>query len=582
MAEQDSYERVEAPEVPGELSATGISALDGVLGGGFPKGSVVLLSAGSGAGKTILSFQWLFEGVKNEENGLYITSTEPLFKTVRNLETMDFYDREAVENEHLKILDIRDLYGFGEKRFDADKVLEYIEEQVKETNAKRLCIDSVTAIAYRLGNKADVRSFIFRLGKILASLGCTTILTSEIGGVEEYSVYGVEEFISDAILKLTRQQVDGHEERVMHLVKVRGHDYKKDEIYYRINSAGIQAAATIQPTLEQPSFDERISAGTETLDDLLNGGIYRGSSTLVSGPTGSGKSILSIQFLKNGLENGENCLLASFEESKEQILRNANTFGWDLQKYIDNGQLVIRSVFPRAQYLQEHLAGIVEIVEEEGIDRCVVDSFSSLHNVFPSSAFSDFARKLNAGLKQRGVTTFYTSAVESLIGVEQLTHAQLSTTVDNIFMLRFAEMEGELHHVFNVVKMRGSTHSKGLRLFNITDDGVVIGQPLRGYSGVLTGSTTRVSETIEEKLHAAFAHHIGPMADTVFEEVKRNGLTDTVVENRIEQLTKEGVLTKEEAAAFREDVDDVLSGKALRHQVSEDSLDDYFKKGGEE
>jgi circadian clock protein KaiC len=174
-------------------SSTGIKDFDNLLDGGFVKGSVVLLAGSSGSGKTIFSFQWLFEGVKNDETGIYITLTEPLFKTLENLEKLSYYNKEAVENEKLKIVDLRKIYD--REGFNQRKILDFIEAEVKRTNAKRLCIDSITAIAYQLDDKAEIRAFIFALGTTLATLGCTTILTSEVSEIDKYSKYEVEEFI---------------------------------------------------------------------------------------------------------------------------------------------------------------------------------------------------------------------------------------------------------------------------------------------------------------------------------------------------------------------------------------------------
>jgi circadian clock protein KaiC len=181
--DQDEFEETEptvnTPSLDTTVnSATGIQAFDEILDGGFPKGAVVLLAGSSGSGKSIFSFQWLFEGIKKQENGVYISLTEPLFKIVENLEKMEYYNREAIEQEQLKIIDIRDQFRTSDYKSEA--IIDFIEKIVKETNAKRLCIDSITAIAYHYNDKSKIRTFIFELGTILATLGCTTILTSEV------------------------------------------------------------------------------------------------------------------------------------------------------------------------------------------------------------------------------------------------------------------------------------------------------------------------------------------------------------------------------------------------------------------
>ncbi len=546
-------------------SPTGITEFDNLIGGGFPTGSVILLSGSSGSGKTIFSFQWLFEGVKNNENGLYITLTEPLFKTIKNLEEMAFYDRAAIEQERLKIVDIREIC---EKKFDYERILNFIEEQVRQTNAKRLCIDSITAIAYNLDDKAKIRKFIFELGKILATLGCTTILTSEVSEAKKYSVYGVEEFISDAILRLDQIKIRGELQRVMQIIKIRGKQYTTEDLYFKISENGITVFPKVRVPLKYSSTTERISIGNEILDKMLYGGVFKGSSTLIAGSTGTGKSLLSMQFIVDGLRKGESCLYAGFEESREQLIRNARCFGWDLEKYEKEGTLVLRCFYPGEKFLEEHLADIKEIVESKKINRCVIDSLSSIANFFPDGFFINFTKRLNSYLKTKDVTTLLTSATGFLVGGTKLTENNISTLVDNIIMLRYVEIEGELKLVLNIVKVRGSNHSKELRRYEITNNGIVIGQSLVGYEGIMTGVTRKVSETVEEKLNAEFKKFIGPMASSVFSEIKDKGLTKTNIFHYIDDLAKSGIMKEEDANKFKQNIEAIIN-----KSIDEDNAD---------
>jgi circadian clock protein KaiC len=548
-------------------SLTGIRALDRLLGGGFPSGSIVLLAGSSGSGKTILSFQWLFEGIKNNENGLYITLTEPLFKSLKNLETMSFYDRNAIEQEKLKIIDIRDVYE--KKGFNQEKVISFLEEEVKKTNAKRLCIDSITAIAYNLDNKAKIRKFIFELGKVLAMLGCTTVLTSEVTEAKKFSMYGVEEFISDVIIRLDQVKVKEELHRVMQIIKVRGRSYKTEDFHFKISERGITIFPKIVVPLGYSSTTKKISTGNYMLDKMLLGGVFRGSSTLIAGSTGTGKSLLSMQFIMEGLKEGEPCLYAGFEESKEQLIRNAEGFGWNLREYGKKGLLVLRCNYPSEKFIEEHLADIKKVVERKKIKRCVIDSLSAISNSFPENVLVSFAKKLNGYLKMQNVTTLFTTATAALIGATELTESHLSTMVDNIVMLRYIETQGELNSVLNVLKVRGSAHSKGLRMYDITGKGIVIGQPLSGYEGILTGVTRKVSKTIEERLESEFKRFIGPMADSVFLELKDRGLTKENIFSYIDELMEEKILKRENADIFRKNVSEIMGGSVSGAYESE-------------
>ena len=550
-----------SPEIQNQLqntvsSPTGIIELDILLGGGFPKGAVVLVSGSSGSGKTIFSFQWLFEGIKNNENGIYITVTEPLFKTIKNLELMGFYDRQAIEQERLKIIDIRDIYK--KKGFDQKKVLNFIEEQVKLTNAKRLCIDSVTAIAYNINEKSKIRKFIFELGKILATLGCTTILTSEVSEKKRFSVYDVEEFISDAIIRLDQIRIRDELQRKMQIIKVRGRKYSTDDLFFKISKEGIIVFPKIRVPLDYSSSFERISTGNSVLDAMMAGGFFKGSSTLVAGSTGTGKTSVGLQFIVDGLRKGETCLYAGFEESKAQLLRNAKGYGWDLKQHEEKGLFVPRCVYPSEKFLEEHLADIREIVESKNIKRCVVDSLSSISKSFSDDAFMSFTKRLNGYLKIQGVTSIFTSATGTLIGAIELTESHLSTIIDNVIMLRYVEIGGELKQVLNIVKVRGSAHSKDLRRYDITNRGLVIGQSLAGYEGIITGVTRKVSETIDERLESEFKKFIGPMAGSVFSDLKSKGLTKENIFSYIDDLTSQEIMKKESASEFKKIVSQII------------------------
>ncbi len=553
-----------AAEKPGyaqdmdENCPSGITELDTALQGGFPRGSVVLLAGGSGSGKTVLSFQWLFDGVKRGENCMYISLTEPLFKIVKNLETLDFYDRKAIEDQRLKIIDIRVMYG---DQFYGEKVMEFIEDQVKSANIKRVCIDSITAIAYNLKDKAEVRKLIFELGRILTSLGCTTVLTSETADTREgYSVYGVEEFIADVIIRLDQVRVGEEFQRILQIVKIRGRGYTSEDRYFRITPKGITVFPKVKMPLGYPSTMERVSTGNAVLDHMLGGGLFIASSTILDGTAGTGKSMLALQFLGEGLKHGEPCLYVSFEESREQVLRNAKSCGWDFGKYEKAGLLTLRCVYPMEKFMDEHLAEIQHIVEKKGVKRCAIDPLSAIASAFPEDSYVNFAKRLNNYMKAMEVTSMFTSSVHPDTGGGK-GDRHLSTTVDNIITLRQVEMQGELQPVLNVVKERGSTHSKELRRYDITAEGLVIGSSLSGYEAVITGVGRKVSQTVEEKLEAEFKRFLGPMGTQTFKELSGAGISEEGIGAYIDSLVKGHIIRPEDARPFKDSVAAILQGE---------------------
>ena len=560
MKEKKSLHRVDKRKTLGvskgtASSSTGITDLDDLLGGGFPKESVVLVAGASGSGKSILSYQWLFEGIRKNENGAYITMTEPLFKTLKNLENLSFYDRSAIEQEKIKIIDLRD---YKKELGQTDALLDFIEKTVKKTNVRRLCIDSITAIAYTLDDRSKIRNLIFRLGKMLSTLGCTTLLTSEISENSKLSAYGIEEFISDVILKLEQQETVQGFRRLIKIIKVRSRGYKEEVLQFRITDKGINPIPRIKISLDYKTTDEKISIGIPSFDRMLEGGIFRGSSNLIAGSTGTGKSVLSLHFILEGLKKNETCLYCNFEESKDQIMRDASKIGWDLEKYEKQGILIFRCVYPNEKSLYEHMADISEIVEKRNVERCVIDSISSISSSFPERHFMNFAKTMIGFLKSRNVTSFFTSFITSLIGSGSLGENSLPTLTDNILILRYIELDGQLQTIMNIVKVRGSPHSKGLINYNITEKGIVLGQTLSGYEGIMIGTTRKVSMSAEEKLREEFRRFIGPMADTIFLELKNKGISKENVLHYLNGLEKDRIMKKEDMELFRKNIMSIL------------------------
>ena len=570
MPKKKDVKQTSTPETGnkvGDSSSTGIEELDRVMGGGFPKGSVVLLAGSSGSGKTILSFQWLFEGVKNNENGLYITLTEPLFKSLKNLETMKFYDRSVIEEEKIKIVDMRDLFSGNE--FDTVKVIDFIEEQIRETNAKRLCIDSITAIAYSLDDKARIRKFIFELGKVLATLGVTTLLTSEVTEKGKFSVYNVEEFISDSIILLDQIELREELQSIMQIIKVRGRKYKKENRYFKISEDGIIVFPKLGILLEYPSTTEKSSIGIPEFDEMLGGGVFKASSNLIGGPSGTGKSVLCAHFIINALENKEACLYVSFEEAREQLIRNAKNFGWDFEEYEKQGLLEMRCISPAEKFTEEHLMDIKNIVEQKKIKCCVVDSLSAVSNYYSEDYFLNFARRLIIYLKANGVTTFVTTVDPlSVMTGRMASETPISTIVDTLISLRHVEIEGELGLVLSVLKIRGSAHAKDLRRYAITSKGIVIGESLAGYEGIMTGVTRKVSENIGEKLQNEFRRFMGPMGIQTFEEVSAKGISEEAISQYIDTLIADKILNTKDGDEFKKSVRMILKGPEAAHGLS--------------
>lgn len=568
MAKLKTSQSIVIP-IPSEeiiIKPTGIAELDQILNGGFPSGAAVLLTGSSGTGKTILATQWLFVGYdKYKEPGIYISLTEPVVKALKNAKKFSFFKKENVNPLMVYFTDLRSVIKSLElesKEFtlkDIDALIEVIRNMVLQSGAKRVVLDSVTAVAYRLKDKDLIRNFIFKLGTMLAQVDANVVMTSE--AVNERAVFGVEEFISDGIIRLYYDKISSQTIRRLEIVKMRGASYNAYPSVFRISNDGIMIFPRVGIKPDYKVSGKHISTGIEGLDIMTNGGFLEGSSTFLTGASGTGKTIISIQFLIAGLLKGEKGIYVSYEESRDHLVFDAKSFGWDLEKYEKDGLLKIIALYPEELYPEEHLQMINKSVEEFGAKRIVIDSLSSLNNLYKEEILRDLTERITIGLKQKMVTTLFTHATTSLMGAETITGAHLSTLVDTIAMLRFVEIQSELKHAILILKMRGSTHDKKLREFIFTPQGIQIISDFTGYEGVISGITRKVTTSIEEQLHGLFLEILGPMGEKIFNEYKAKGLTMDSVGELVKELGDQGIVSERRKEEFVQRSQKIFSAK---------------------
>lgn len=548
------------------IKPTGIAELDQILSGGLPSGAAVLLSGASGTGKTILATQWLFVGYdKYKEPGIYISLTEPVVKTLKNAKKFSFFKKECVNPLMVYFTDLRSVMkslDLENKEFtlkDIDTLIEVIHNMVLQSGAKRVVLDSVTAVAYRLKDKDLIRNFIFKLGTMLAQLDANVVMTSE--AADERAVFGVEEFISDGIIRLYYDKISDQTIRRLEVVKMRGVSYSAYPSVFRISNDGVVIFPRISIRPDYNVSGKHIPTGIEGLDIMTNGGFIEGSSIFLTGASGTGKTIISMQFLTAGLQNGEKGIYISYEESRAHLVSDAKSFGWDLEKYEKDGLLKIIALYPEELYPEEHLLMINKSVEEFGAKRIVIDSLSSLNNTFKEEILRDLTERITTGLKQKMVTTLFTHATTALMGAETITGAHLSTLVDTIAMLRFVEIQSELRHAILILKMRGSAHDKKLREFIFTPQGVQITTDFSGYENVISGMTRKVMASIEEQLHGLFLEILGPMGEKIFNEHKTKGLTMDSVTRLVKELGDQGIVSERRKEEFVQRSQKIFSAK---------------------
>ena len=269
----------------------------------------------------------------------------------------------------------------------------------------------------------------------------------------------------------------------------------------------------------------------------------------------------SLQFLQNRLLEKQNAILVSFEESKEQIFRNAKSFGWDLDPYEKNGQLTVLAGFPESKYLQEHLLTIQVTAEKTNAKFLIFDSISSIESTFSSEKARDMIAHLNAYLKSKAITAIYTNATQTLLGSTQVTDSRLSTITDHIIMLRYVEVQSKLRHALLILKMRGSKHDKSVKEIIFDTSGIKITNDFSGMEGVLTGSARQISPSIEEKVHSLYMEMLGPIGEKMFTQEKQGGLSAVKIQSMAQELADQGILTKEKKEEFFSTINSIFEIK---------------------
>ncbi|MFY7934449.1 MAG: circadian clock protein KaiC, partial [Microcystis aeruginosa] len=473
-----------------EKLETGIPGFDFLSEGGLPKGRATLIAGTAGSAKTVFACQFLAEGIKNGENGVFVTFEEPPQALRKNMGGFGWNIRQWEENRQWAFVDASpqpEEKPMVTGEYDLGALIARIEFAIRKNKAKRVSMDSLGAIFSHLSDSAQVRSDLFRLATALRELEVTAIMTAE--RTQEYgeiSRYGVEEFVADNVVILRNVLTDEKRRRTIEILKYRGTDHQKGEFPFTIipnKGAVIIPLSAIE--LEQKSSNIRITSGSLELDRMCGGGFFRDSVILVSGATGTGKTLMVTEFMAGGVTNGERCLIFAFEESREQLFRNATGWGVDYDRMEKEGKLKVVCRYPETTGLENHLIMMKEIIEEFQPNRVAVDSLSALERVSNLKGFREFIIGLTSFIKQKEVGGLFTSTTPTLLGGSSITEAHISTITDSIILLRYVEMYGEMRRGITVLKMRGSMHDKDIREFSIDHQGMHIGQPFRNVTGIL-------------------------------------------------------------------------------------------------
>ena len=477
---------------------TGISSFDLIARGGLPERRTTLISGTAGSGKTVFAVQFLVAGIQTAgESGVFVTFEESAADIRANMRSFG-WDLERWEREgKLAFVDASpdpNVETIESGQFDLGALLARVENAMKRVGAKRVAVDSLGAVFTQFTDQSLVRRELFRIAWALKTAGVTAILTAE--RTEEYGPvarFGVEEFIADNVMVLRNRLDDENRRRTVEIIKFRGTDHQKGEVPFTIvANEGFVVLPLSAMQLKQKSSDLRISSGNEELDRMCGGGFFRDSVILASGATGTGKTLLVTEFLRGGAEAGERSLLVAFEESRDQLFRNAIGWGADFERMEREGKLRLICDYPEVNGLEDWLLVIQREVAEFKPTRLALDSLSALERVGSIKAFREFVIGLTSFVKHQEITGLLTSTTPTLMGGASITEGHISTLTDSIVLLRYVEMFGEMKRGVTVLKMRGSPHDKGIREFTIDREGMHVGEPFRNATGILAGTPVHV------------------------------------------------------------------------------------------
>jgi circadian clock protein KaiC len=481
---------------------TGIGGLDEVTGGGLPRGRPTLVCGPAGSGKTLLAMEFLVRGITQfDEPGVFVAFEETHEDLIANVASLGF-DLAGFEAEGKLVVDhinvvAAEMVEAGD--WDLDGLFIRLGAAIDAVGAKRVVIDTIETLFGAFTDKGKLRSELQRLFLWLKDRGVTAVITAERGdGL--LTRHGIEEYVSDCVIVLDHLVTEGTSIRRLRVLKYRGSLHGTNQYPFLIGQHGISVQPITSLGLRHGISNERVSTGVERLDAMLGGaGPFRGSSVLINGTAGTGKSTLAATFCDAACRRGERAIYFAFEESQNQIIRNMHSVGLDLDRWVQDGLLQFRCVRPSLLGLEAHLAAMQTLVEEFAPTVVVVDPISDLDGT-SRDVRSMLTRQVDF-LKARGVTAMFTS-LATHDGQHEPADELVASLIDTCLVLRMMAGNGEHNRVLSVLKSRGMAHSNQVREFLLTDRGIELADVYVGPQGVLTGSA-RSGQEAKERTDAA-------------------------------------------------------------------------------
>lgn len=493
-----------------ERVKTHIPGFEDISDGGLPKGRATLVSGSSGSCKTILTLQFLVSGIiRDDEPAVFVTCEESAADIRENVRSFGWDLAELEKGKKLAILDFSPEPGrkvIIKGDYDFSGLMARLASAIDAIGAGRVGIDAIGSLFSQFPDEGKVRTLLHEIAATLKLKGITTVMTAE--RLEEYGPvgrFGVEDFVSDNVIILRNILAEERVRRTIQILKFRGTRHHKGEFPFTICEDGVIIMPLSSMSLTMASSDTRIRSGVPTLDKMCGGGFFRDSIILASGATGTGKTLLATTFIDQGCRDGEKSMIFAFEESRQQLLRNAIGWNLDFTDWENQGQLKIICDYPEVTDITEHLRIMKEAIDDFKPTRIAVDSLSALERVSSIRDFREFVLSLTAFIKQREAAGLFTAVTPMLMGGSSVTEQHISTLTDSIILMRYAEMMGRMYRGLTVLKMRGSQHEKEIRQYEIDDTGMHIGNVFDNVSGFLTGAPTRIAREEAAEMRDMFS-----------------------------------------------------------------------------
>ncbi|HEY4871452.1 MAG TPA: ATPase domain-containing protein [Candidatus Dormibacteraeota bacterium] len=455
-----------------ERLSSGQPRLDAILNGGLPANGINMVIGAPGSGKTILTEQYIFRNATVERPALYLTTvSEPFDKVIRYAQNLEFFDATAIGTRVI----YEDL-GQALRDQGLSGVLSQVDRLIKEHHPGLVVIDSFKALHAFASDQAEFRRILHDLAGRLTALAASSFWVGEYDAAD--SSEAPEFAVADAIIALGTTRVSEREARILQIRKLRGSDFKAGEHAYRITAAGLDVFPRLADPIETSEYalgTTRQSTGVDALDTLLADGYWPGSTTLVCGPSGVGKTLIGLHFIFQGAKAGQPGVIATLQENRIQLARIVEGFGWSLDQ--PGVHLMARS--PVDVYIDEWVYGLLDLIEKTGAKRVLIDSLADLYfTIGDPVRFREWMYSLTQRLARTGVSLFTTLEVPELFEVVRVSEQGMSHLSDNVLLLQYIRRDSRIERALTVLKTRASRHEPEVRSYEISKKGIVLGPAL--------------------------------------------------------------------------------------------------------